>query len=346
MGLQYFPRLPLTLLAPGQLRPAISLRHSDPRSRHFLRSKFAHPQRTIRIVAPAQSAPGPLHRHDLRQLLRAVLPTDADFNAFCLDFFPTAAERIGTHVDRQKVTLLLKLVPPNELVAALRRYDPQRFAHYESSRPSAESTKRNPYRGLSAFQLDEAHLFFGREALTGALWQRFEALHEKPDATHLLAIVGPSGSGKSSVARAGCWRRWCSHRSGAAADALCDREAGERPIESLARALVPLLPADSSVLPAKRQVAVEDLLRDDQVRGEGLRRFAADLPDIAASPLVVFVDQCEEIYTLCQDAAERDRFVELLLQAAQSRSVRVSVILTLRSDFWGRRSGITMRSID
>lgn len=102
-----------------------------------------------------------------------------------------------------------------------------------------------------------------------------------------------------------------------------------------AKPLVPLLPADSSVLPAKRQVAIEELLRDDKVRGEGLRRFAADLPDIEASPLVVFVDQCEELYTLCEDSAERDRFVELLLQAAQSRSVRVSVILTLRSDFLG-----------
>ncbi|HNN98582.1 MAG TPA: AAA family ATPase, partial [Pseudomonadota bacterium] len=190
--------------------------------------------------------------------------------------------------------------------------------------------------GLSAFQLDEAHLFFGREALTGALWQRLEALHEKLDATRLLAIVGPSGSGKSSVARAGLLAALVqSPIPGPQPMRFAIVKPGERPIESLARALVPLLPADSSVLPAKQQVAIEDLLRDEKMRGEGLRRFAADLPDIATSPLVVFVDQCEEIYTLCEDAAERDRFVELLLQAAQSRSVRVSVILTLRSDFLG-----------
>ena len=94
-----------------------------------------------------------------------------------------------------KATLLLELAPPGELVAALQEHDPQRFAQYKSSRPSVDATGRSPYRGLSAFQLDEAHLFFGREALTGALWQRLEALHEKADATRLLAIVGPSLTG-------------------------------------------------------------------------------------------------------------------------------------------------------
>ena len=288
-------------------------------------------------MEPAKSAPGPRRRHDLRQILRAVLPTDSDFSAFCVDSFPAVAERFVDSMDRlARVTLLLELAPPGELIAALRAHDPQRFAGYESSRPSVESTGRSPYRGLSAFQLDEAQLFFGREALTGTLWQRFEALHEGPDATRLLSIVGPSGSGKSSVARAGLLAALVqSPIPGPQPMRFAIVKPGERPIESLARALVPLLPADSSVLPAKRQVAIEDLLRDDKVRGEGLRRFAADLPDIAASPLVVFVDQCEEIYTLCQDAAERGRFVELLLQAAQSRSVRVSVILTLRSDFLG-----------
>lgn len=121
-------------------------------------------------MEPAKSPPGPLRRHDLRQLLRAVLPTDSDFGAFCLDCFPAVAERFANSMDRlAKATLLFELAPPGELVAALRGHDPQRFAQYESSRPAADSTKRNPYRGLSAFQLDEAHLFFGREALTGAL---------------------------------------------------------------------------------------------------------------------------------------------------------------------------------
>ena len=102
-----------------------------------------------------------------------------------------------------KATLLLELAPPGELVAALQEHDPQRFAQYKSSRPSVDATGRSPYRGLSAFQLDEAHLFFGREALTGALWQRLEALHEKADATRLLAIVGPSLTGAVALPTAG-----------------------------------------------------------------------------------------------------------------------------------------------
>ena len=263
---------------------------------------------------------------------------DADSNAFCLDFFPTAAERIGTHVDRQeKATFLLTLVSPVELVAALQEYSPERFAQYESRRPAAYSTGRNPYRGLSAFQPDKAHLFFGREALTAALWQRFEAVHAKLDATRLLAIVGPSGSGKSSVARAGLLATLAQASiPGPQPMRLAIVKPGEKPIASLARALVPLLPADNHVLSENRAIAIEELLRNPKAAGEGLWRFAlSELTGLEQRPLVVLVDQCEGLYTLCQDSTERDLFVALLLQAVQSRSVRVSVILTLRSDFLG-----------
>src|SRR5262249_51522181 len=153
--------------------------------------------------------------------------------------------------------------------------------------------------------------------LTGQLWQRFEALCERPDSTRLLAIVGPSGSGKSSVARAGLLAALMELPvPGPQPVRLVTVKLGERPIEGLARALAPLLPTDDSVLPARRQVAIEELLKDKKVSAEGLRRFAADLPEIGSSPLVLFIDQFEELYTLCRDAAERKLFVESLLQAA------------------------------
>ena len=270
-------------------------------------------------------------------MLRAVLPTDADFSAFCVDFFPAAAERFSSGMDRvAKATLLIELADTQAIIAALAEYAPGRLAEYEDHRTPSATTQRNPYRGLSAFQLDEAHLFFGRETLTGQLWQRFEGMIEKAHATRLLAIVGPSGSGKSSVARAGLLAALVrSPVPGPRPMRFVIIKPGERPIESMARALVPLLPIDRDDLLAQRAISIEELLRNRNAPSEGLRRFAADLPELVERPLLVFVDQFEEIYTLCGDEAERDLFVGTLLHAARAHAGHVSVVLTLRSDFLG-----------
>ena len=73
----------------------------------------------------------------------------------------------------------------------------------EAEKPLGE----NPYRGLEAFRKEHAERFFGHEALVDRLWGTFHALHAAPPdgnpPTRLLAILGASGSGKSSVAQAG-----------------------------------------------------------------------------------------------------------------------------------------------
>lgn len=270
----------------------------------------------------------------VRHMLPAILPTDSDFSAFCEDYFPDTARRFSDGMDRvAKASLLLKYADPQSIFTALKEYSPQRMTQHGWD---LNAPQKNPYRGLAAFQQDEAHLFFGREALTDELWQRFVALCTKPDATRLFAILGPSGSGKSSVARAGLLAKLVRVPvPGSESMRLAIVKPGERPIESLARALVSLLPADIAVLSASRQIAIENLLRDKEVFAQGLRRFAADLPNIFVSQLVVFIDQFEELYTLCKDSTERDLFVELLQHAASDSGGQVSIILTLRSDFLG-----------
>jgi hypothetical protein len=61
----------------------------------------------------------------------------------------------------------------------------------------------NPYKGLLAFQETDGDQFFGRDPQIKELWEKFRSLHEKESSTRLLTIYGPSGSGKSSLARAG-----------------------------------------------------------------------------------------------------------------------------------------------
>jgi predicted Ser/Thr protein kinase len=61
----------------------------------------------------------------------------------------------------------------------------------------------NPYKGLLAFQETDGDRFFGREKQIEQLWNQFRSLHEDDSVIRLLPIYGPSGSGKSSLARAG-----------------------------------------------------------------------------------------------------------------------------------------------
>src|SRR5215831_12370921 len=78
----------------------------------------------------------------------------------------------------------------------------------EQPAPSPIGFPPSPYKGLEAFYEEDADRFFGRSAIIDALWGRLRDLHTPPfpgqtATTRLLAIIGPSGSGKSSVARAG-----------------------------------------------------------------------------------------------------------------------------------------------
>ena len=192
----------------------------------------------------------------------------------------------------------------------------------------------NPYRGLAAFRQEDAHVFFGREQVIEKLRQRFCSLYETPGERRLLAVIGPSGSGKSSVALAGLLPALEARpMPDVASLRIVVFKPGAHPVQSLARALLPLLPSDSTDLLASRQMAIENLLRSKEAPSEGLCRFAADLPNISTLPLVVVVDQFEEIYTLCKKATEQNTFVGSLLYAVSDSSRHVSVVLTLRNDF-------------
>ncbi|RKZ80390.1 MAG: hypothetical protein DRR19_23675, partial [Candidatus Parabeggiatoa sp. nov. 1] len=186
----------------------------------------------------------------------------------------------------------------------------------------------NPYLGLDAFGEADANRFFGREKLTDKLWQTFHDLHRANGEAlpRLLPILGPSGSGKSSVARAGLL------------PALKQRDPGELgelrvivikpkkcPFEMLAKALATL---DGMPTTQTQQFIVEMQHRD------GLRRIVADLYNKDKRHLVILIDQFEEIYTYREISQEdREVFIDNLLVAVSDQAAHVSVILTFRSDF-------------
>jgi hypothetical protein len=154
-----------------------------------------------------------------------------------------------------------------------------------------------PFPGLAAYAADDAASFTGREREVEAFVNR---LHASP----LLAVVGPSGAGKSSFVHAGVVPRLA---DGYEVIAL---RPGRHPLHALAA-----LPALHGAEP------------------DALAERLAALGDRAPRGLAIVVDQLEELVTLCTDAAERDRFAEILAAAAHDRDAPVRVVVTLRDDF-------------
>lgn len=202
----------------------------------------------------------------------------------------------------------------------------------------------NPYRGLNSFAEDDADLFFGRELQVQRVIEALRGLSSRraDEVSRIVPILGPSGSGKSSIARAGVAARLRNdpphELSGCRVLVVTPTN---RPLERLAQALAACaLPEDPS--PAAKSQEFLDLLLDGAARNDfdRLRRIVAALPRVSESPVVLLIDQFEELYTLNSDRhaapeaeTEQRTYLENLLRAARDSSGQLSVVLTLRSDF-------------
>jgi Novel STAND NTPase 1 len=148
-----------------------------------------------------------------------------------------------------------------------------------------------------------------------------------------VAVVGASGSGKSSVVRAGLIPRLRSGEGGFVWDVVTLAPT-DRPLASLAAALLPSLEPDLSEV--DRLVEVNKLAAHLVDGSVALRDVAARVlqKQPGTDRLLLFVDQWEELYTLCPDEKTRRAFAAHLLEAASAGPVRV--VLTMRGDFFGR----------
>ncbi len=195
-----------------------------------------------------------------------------------------------------------------------------------------------PFKGLQHFDEADAGLFFGRELLTAKIVSRLrEGISPEGNQESFLAlIVGASGSGKSSLVRAGL------------IPAIKEREGwpthvitpGDHPLSALADSLG--LDADT---------LIEEMLQD--TRGllqavsrmlgfgageQGSQREISPMHPRSQAPshLFLVVDQFEEVFTLCRDETERRAFVDNLLTAASPENAGSTVVvIVLRADFYG-----------
>jgi len=201
------------------------------------------------------------------------------------------------------------------------------------------NAKPNPFPGLRPFREDEERFFFGRES-------QVDTIINKLTATRFLAVVGTSGSGKSSLVN--CGLRPALHRglmaSAGPAWRMAQFRPGVNPIRSLAKAL-----AAEGVLYSTHQedVPIEEIV-ETYLRGsskgvvETFRK--ARLPE--GTKLLVVVDQFEELFRYGklgtmdgqeQFAVSEDAiaFVNLILEASAEPDCPIYVVITMRSDFLG-----------
>ena len=182
---------------------------------------------------------------------------------------------------------------------------------------------KNPYKGLRAFQQADAADFFGRSAMIERVLGR---LQEPVVENNFLAVIGPSGSGKSSLVKAGVLPALRSGRvPGSERWYYAEMAPGEAPIEELASAL---LSVSSSPLPG-----LEETLRE-QVDGLAIGVHEA-LPT-KDNKLLLMVDQFEELFTQVEEESERQCFLDLILNAVSAEDSPVIILATLRADFYDR----------
>lgn len=189
-----------------------------------------------------------------------------------------------------------------------------------------------PYKGLNYFDESDADLFVGREALTARLTDRVLSLSvgDQAGSERFLAIVGSSGSGKSSLVRAGLlpslrWNKqsanWLIHVFTPSA----------HPLESLATSLTKEVSSVDATLKL-----MDDLKRDPR----SLSIYASRLLQTTGAPfLLLFIDQFEELFAVCRSEEERSTFIDNLLNATVWENGRTIIVIALRADFYAACAG-------
>jgi len=176
-----------------------------------------------------------------------------------------------------------------------------------------------PYKGLDVFEEEDAELFFGREKLV-------DELVGKVRASRTVFITGPSGSGKSSLVRAGLIPALKQGQiKGSERWLYATMKPGRDPFEALGRAVSHLAGTTNA---------------EDEIRAKGMKDASIFtrwceilLKDGREKRFVLFIDQFEEVFTQVSKEEERVAFLNLLTHAADAENGRVILLFSMRSDF-------------
>jgi hypothetical protein len=160
-------------------------------------------------------------------------------------------------------------------------------------------SEENPYQGLRAFTAKTKQFFFGRD-------REIQTLVRKVQECGFVPVIGASGSGKSSVVRAGLIPR----------------------LEDLGWRVLDVMTPGTDPMAAVRSIT------QNLYVGDVIEPVASVKPRIPGSErILLVVDQFEEVFTLCRDRSEQARFIQYLLEISAYEQGRIVVVVTMRADF-------------
>jgi tetratricopeptide (TPR) repeat protein len=235
------------------------------------------------------------------------------------------------------------------LEADLRTFIERRIAQLQVTSGATEAPRwsREPFRGLEAYEIEHAPIFFGRDGATGLALRRL--IDNAQSGRPFLLVSGPSGCGKSSLVKAGILPRLLVPRrvSGTAFPGRALFRVSEmRPDEDIYDALARRLTLDEPGFRDATSGALAEHLRQATAHPDMpfvmvMERLARDaraaghMLDYEQAKLILVIDQLEELFTTPGlSHLDRAGFVRLL--AGLLRSGRVWIVCTLRADFWHR----------
>jgi hypothetical protein len=203
---------------------------------------------------------------------------------------------------------------------------------------AAAATWVCPYRGLQPFGESDAGFYFGREEAAQQLLEKVTVSKLK-----LVAVIGASGSGKSSVVTGGLFRLLRRQRPPQPTWDTFIFTPGDHPWRRLADGMLQFLEPDAS---ETDKITKAGALAEDFARGQGaLQSSVRRILELSkgTNRLLVVIDQFEELFTLTPEPM-RKPFIDVLLQAADV--VPMSVVLTLRADFFSPATNLTRSLTD
>jgi DNA-binding SARP family transcriptional activator/WD40 repeat protein len=311
-------------------------------SLHELVERLAlSPERATRTLEQVASALASAHRRGVAHgdLRSSNVLFDEEGNAYLTDFSIGS----GTRRPADDLTAFAALARqvlgerlPLPVEEALRRVETARerdeavglltdvistFGPRTSESPIVGADIRNPYKGLRPFLEADAGDFFGREAFVESLLDRMSPTAGE----RFIAVVGASGSGKSSVVRGGLI---AAIRRGAIEGSdrwfVTEMMPGHHPLEELEAALMRVAIRPPAGLLARLESGPRGLLEVvDAILPQG-------------TELLLVVDQLEEVFTLTESEDDRALLLESLRVATAEPASRLRVVATLRADFYDR----------